>query len=154
MKTIVTTAGLLLLAGFAAHATTASAATCATTVQANDAMQYNTRVISVPASCKQFAVTLKHTGQLPVTVMGHNLVVTKTADMAGVGADGMKAGAAANYVKAGDTRVIAASKLVGGGQSTVVNIPVAKLKAGESYSFFCSFPGHSSMMRGTLSLTK
>jgi len=44
--------------------------------------------------------------------------------------------------------------LIGGGQSTTVAIPVGKLKAGESYAFFCSFPGHSSIMRGTISLTK
>lgn len=154
MKNTIHMAGLLALLGLAAYANTAAAATCATTVQANDAMQFSTKAIAVPASCKQFAVTLKHSGQLPVAVMGHNLVVSKTADAAGVGADGMKAGAAANYVKAGDARVIAASKLIGGGQSTVVNIPVAKLKAGESYEFFCSFPGHSSMMRGTVSLAK
>jgi azurin len=154
MKNSMHMVGLLALLGFAAYANTAAAATCSTTVQANDAMQFSTKTIAVPASCKQFAVTLKHTGQLPVAVMGHNIVVAKASDMAGVGADGMKAGAAANYVKAGDARVVAASKLIGGGQSTVVNIPVGKLKAGESYEFFCSFPGHSSMMRGTVSLAK
>ncbi|WP_240348810.1 plastocyanin/azurin family copper-binding protein, partial [Pseudomonas viridiflava] len=26
------------------------------------------------------------------------------------------------------------------------------LKAGDDYSFFCSFPGHSSMMKGSVSL--
>ena len=132
MKNSMHMVGLLALLGFAAYANTAAAATCSATVQANDAMQFSTKSIAVPASCKQFAVTLKHTGQLPVAVMGHNIVVTKASDMAGV----------------------AASKLIGGGQSTVVNIPVGKLKAGESYEFFCSFPGHSSMMRGTVSLTK
>jgi azurin len=154
MKTSMHMAGLLALLGLAAYGNSAMAATCATTVEANDAMQFNAKAISVPASCKQFAVTLKHTGQLPVAVMGHNLVVSKTADAAAVGTDGMKAGAAADYVKAGDARVVAHSKLIGGKQSTVMNIPVAKLKAGESYTFFCSFPGHSSMMRGALSLAK
>ncbi|MES7047948.1 plastocyanin/azurin family copper-binding protein, partial [Cutibacterium acnes] len=61
-------------------------------------------------------------------------------------------GAAAHYVKAGDPRVIAASKVIGGGESTTVAIPVGKLKAGESYTFVCTFPGHSSIMRGTLTL--
>ncbi|WP_238382754.1 azurin [Cognatilysobacter segetis] len=154
MKTMTHFAGLLALLGLAAYGNTAAAATCSTTVEANDAMQFNTKAIAVPASCKQFAVTLKHSGQLPAAVMGHNLVVSKAADAAAVGTDGMKAGAAANYVKAGDARVVAASKLIGGGQSTVMNIPVGKLKAGESYAFFCSFPGHSSMMRGTLLLAK
>ena len=84
--------------------------------------------------------------------MGHNVVVAKTADMKGIDADGIKAGLDANYVKAGDTRVIAHSKVIGGGESTSVKIPVAKLSGDGPYSFFCSFPGHSALMKGTITL--
>lgn len=132
----------------------AMAANCAATVDSNDAMQFTTKSLQVPASCKEFKVTMKHVGQLPKTVMGHNFVLGKTADVAGINADGMKAGADANYVKAGDPRVIAASKLIGGGESTTVTIPVAKLKAGEDYTYFCSFPGHAGIMKGSLTLSK
>jgi len=135
-------------------ATPALAADCKATVESTDAMQFTTRSLSVPASCKQFTVTLKHTGKLPRNVMGHNLVLGRTADMGAINADGMKAGLASQYVKPGDARVIAASKVIGGGESTTVNIPVGKLKAGESYTYFCSFPGHSALMKGTLSLGK
>ena len=135
-------------------ATPALAAECKATVESTDAMQFTTRSLSVPASCKQFTVTLKHTGKLPRNVMGHNLVLGRTADMGAINADGMKAGLASQYVKPGDARVIAASKVIGGGESTTVNIPVGKLKAGESYTYFCSFPGHSALMKGTLSLGK
>lgn len=128
----------------------AAAAECKATVESTDAMQFTTKSLTVPASCKQFTVTLKHTGKLPKTVMGHNFVLGRTADIDGINADGMKAGAAQNYVKAGDARVIASSKVVGGGESATVTIPVAKLKAGESYTYICSFPGHASIMRGTL----
>jgi len=144
--------GLLLAGG--AIAAPAAAAECKATVESNDAMQFNVKALSVPASCKQYTVTLKHTGKLPATVMGHNFVLGKTADINGIATDGMKAGAAQNYVKAGDTRVIASSKVIGGGQTATVTIPVAKLKAGESYTYICSFPGHSSIMRGTLSIAK
>ena len=132
----------------------ALAADCKATVESTDAMQFTTKSLSVPASCKQFTVTLKHTGKLPRNVMGHNLVLGRTADMGAINADGMKAGLASQYVKPGDARVIAASKVIGGGESTTVNIPVGKLKAGESYTYFCSFPGHSALMKGTLSLGK
>ncbi|HEU4773722.1 MAG TPA: azurin [Lysobacter sp.] len=132
----------------------AMAANCAATVDSTDAMQFTTKSLAVPASCKEFKVTLKHIGQLPKTVMGHNFVLGKTADVSGINADGMKAGADANYVKAGDPRVIAASKLIGGGESTTVTIPVAKLKAGEAYTYFCSFPGHAGIMKGRLTLSK
>ena len=135
-------------------ATPALAAECKATVESTDAMQFTTKSLSVPASCKQFTITLKHTGKLPRNVMGHNLVLGKTADLSAINADGMKAGLASQYVKPGDARVIAASKVIGGGETTTVNIPVGKLKAGESYTYFCSFPGHFALMKGTLSLGK
>lgn len=117
-------------------------------------MQFTTKHLVVPASCKQFVVTLQHTGKLPKTVMGHNFVLGRTADIDAIYADGMKAGAEQHYVKPRDARIIAASKLIGGGESTTVTIPVAKLKSGEKYTYICSFPGHASIMRGTLSLGK
>lgn len=135
-------------------ASTAAAATCSATVEGNDAMQFSTKVLVVPSSCKKFTVTLKHTGKLPKTAMGHNFVLGKSADITGINADGMKAGVARNYVKPGDARVIASSKVIGGGESATIIIPMARLKAGEKYSYICSFPGHASIMKGTLSLGK
>ena len=129
----------------------AMAATCSVNLEGNDMMKFNVANIDVSKSCKDFTINLKHTGKLARNVMGHNVVVAKTADMKGIDADGIKAGLAANYVKAGDTRAIAHSKVVGGGESTSVKIPVSKLGAGP-YSFFCSFPGHSSLMKGTITL--
>ena len=145
-------AGLLVLGALAGFTPTAAAAECKATVDSNDAMQFTTKAITVPKSCKTFTVTLKHVGTLPANVMGHNFVLGKTADIAAIATDGMKAGAGAHYVKPGDARVVASSKLIGGGQSTTVTIPVARLKAGESYTYACTFPGHSSIMRGTLTL--
>lgn len=146
----------LVLAGLAGFAFTlpSHAAECSTTVEGNDAMQYNTDNINIPASCKTFEVTLKHTGQLPVTVMGHNMVITKTDDIHAVDAAGTKAGADNEYVPQDDPRVIAHSDLVGGGESTTFSIPVAKLSADGKYSFFCSFPGHVALMKGTITLVK
>jgi azurin len=128
------------------------AAECATTVEANDAMQFNTSTITVPKTCKSFKVTLKHVGKLPVTAMGHNWVLSHSSDQAGVIADGMKAGAANSYEKPDDTRIVAHTKLIGGGESDTATVNVAKLKAGEEYAFFCTFPGHAALMKGTLSL--
>jgi len=130
------------------------AADCAVEIEGNDAMQFNKATIAVPASCKEFTVKLKHAGKLPKTSMGHNWVLAKTADVQGVANDGIPAGAAKDYVKEGDARVIAHTKLIGGGESDSVKFPTAKLKAGESYTYFCSFPGHSALMKGTLTLAK
>jgi azurin len=137
-----------------AFAMPALAAQCDLEIEGNDAMQFNKNSIAVPQSCKQFTVKLKHVGKLPKASMGHNWVLSRTADMQGVVTDGLQAGLDKNYIKAGDTRVIAHTKVVGGGETDSVTFPVGKLKAGEAYSFFCSFPGHSAIMKGTLTLTK
>ncbi|MDR2155195.1 MAG: azurin [Burkholderiaceae bacterium] len=126
---------------------------CSATVEGNDAMQYNVKSIDVPKSCKSFTVTLKHVGKLPKASMGHNWVLAKTADAAAVAKDGIAAGLKADYIKAGDPRVIAHTKMLGGGESDSVTIDVAgKLKAGEPYEYFCTFPGHVALMKGTLQI--
>ena len=130
------------------------AAECSTTIEGNDAMQFNKKTITVPSTCKTFAVTLKHVGTMPKTAMGHNWVLARSADEAGVVTDGMKAGAADSYEKPNDARIIAHTKLIGGGESDTATFKVSKLKAGETYAYFCTFPGHASVMKGTLSIGK
>ncbi|MBF6630700.1 MAG: azurin [Comamonas sp.] len=149
MKKTLMTLALLAAGGMAAPA---MAADCAVTVEGNDQMQFNVKNIEVPKACKSYTVTLKHVGKMPKSAMGHNIVLTTTADATAAAADGMKAGAAADYVKAGDTRVLAHSKVIGGGESTDMVIDVTKLKAGTDYTYFCSFPGHSFIMKGALKL--
>ncbi len=131
----------------------AMAAQCDVTIEGNDAMQFNLKEIVVDKSCKEFTVNLKHTGKLKAAQMGHNWVLTKTADLDAVAKDGMAAGAASHYVKANDERVLAHTDVIGGGESTSVTFDVSKLAAGEAYSYFCSFPGHWAIMKGTLKLS-
>jgi azurin len=121
---------------------------CKLEITGTDAMQFDKKELAVAADCTQVEVTLHHSGKLPAQAMGHNWVLAKTADVAGVASDGVSASFANDHIKAGDTRVIAHTKIVGGGQSTSVTFPTSKLKAGESYTYFCSFPGHSSIMKG------
>lgn len=125
---------------------------CETTVEGNDMMQFNVDSIAIPASCSEFTINLKHTGQLPVAAMGHNVVITSLADMPAVVADGISAGASNHYVKQNDDRVIAHTDLIGGGESTSVTFSTTPLKSGGPYEFFCSFPGHSALMKGTISV--
>lgn len=128
------------------------AAECKVTVDSTDQMSFNTKEIVIDKSCKQFTVELTHSGKLPKNVMGHNLVVSKEADMQPIATDGIGAGLDNNYLKAGDTRVIAHTKVIGAGEKDSLTIDVSKLAAGEKYGFFCSFPGHISMMKGTVVL--
>ena len=128
------------------------AAECKVTVDSTDQMSFNTKEITIDKSCKTFTVELTHSGALPKNVMGHNLVVSKTADMAGVATDGMSAGLDKNYLKEGDARVIAHTKIIGAGETDSLTIDVSKRTDAGGYSFFCSFPGHNSMMKGAIVL--
>lgn len=145
-------AAMILLPGLGASAAVHAAA-CSVSVQTDDAMRYTPAHIDVPKSCKNFTVNLTHTGRLPKLAMGHNWVLVKPADLEGVARTGMAAGAEQDYVDARDNRVIAASRVIGPGEVTSVTFPVSKLQAKASYTFFCSFAGHSPIMQGTLSLT-
>ena len=124
---------------------------CATEIEGNDAMQFNVNSITVPASCTDFTITLKHVGKMPVAAMGHNVVITTADDMAKVTAEGMAAGLPAGYIKEGGEGVIAHTDMIGGGQTTSVTFPVSKIQGG-SYKFFCSFPGHAALMNGTINV--
>ena len=143
---------LALAAVLSVAATPVLAAECAVDIESNDAMQFNTKEISISKTCKDFTINMKHVGKLPAAAMGHNVVVTKTADLQAVATEGVAAGVAKDYVKEGDERVIAHTKLIGGGETTTVTFPVEKLAADGDYSFFCSFPGHSALMKGKVTL--
>ena len=82
--------------------------------------------------------------------MGHNWVLVNTPDLSAVANAGMSAGIANNYIAAGDKKVLASTKVVGGGESTTVTFATSILKKGGAYSYLCTFPGHNSVMRGVL----
>ena len=139
-------------ATFLFFASSAFANDCAVTVESNDAMQFNTSNVVIPASCDEFTVTLKHTGQLPKQSMGHNWVMTAKADGQAVATDGMSAGLDNNYIKPNDERVIGSTEIIGGGEETSTTFSVKGLSKDEDYMFFCSFPGHIGIMQGTVTL--
>ena len=121
---------------------------CKLEITGNDQMQYDKKDLAVPATCKQVTLTIHHGGQLPAAAMGHNWVLVSTSDLTAVANAGMGAGLASNYVAADDKRVLAHTKVVGGGQSDTITFSTANLKAGGDYSYLCTFPGHNALMRG------
>ena len=128
------------------------AAECKVDIDSTDQMTYSTKEITVDKSCKTFTVNLTHSGSLPKNVMGHNWVLAKEADAQPVATDGIGAGVDKNYMKEGDDRVIAHTKVIGAGEKDSVTFDVSKLDAAEKYAFFCTFPGHISMMKGAIVL--
>lgn len=128
------------------------AAECSTTVDSTDQMSFNTKAIEIDKSCKTFTVNLTHSGSLPKNVMGHNWVLSKQTDASAIATDGLSAGIDKSYLKEGDERVIAFTKIIGAGEKDSVTFDVAKLDPKEQYEFFCSFPGHISLMKGSVTL--
>jgi azurin len=140
---------LFLLFALCAYGT-AHAQECNVDLTTGDQIKYDKRSVTVSSTCPTITVTLKHTGKLPAQVMGHNVVIAGADSYQAVAQDGMQAGLASNYVKAGDPRVIASTKIIGGGQSDSTSFPGSALKAGGAYRFFCTAPGHLALMTGTL----
>jgi azurin len=113
-------------------------------IESTDQMKYNLSELKAKAGAK-VSLTLKHTGSLPVTAMGHNIVILA----AGVSSDEfvVKANAAGpekNYLHDG-ANVVVASKVIGGGESVTVEFTAP---AAGSYDYLCSVPGHYFMMKG------
>jgi len=142
-------AAVVLLLGALASPGFARADPCQLEITGNDQMQYDKQTLAVPASCTQITLTLHHTGKLPREAMGHNWVLVKASDFDAVANAGMGAGLVNDYLAPGDKRVLAHSRIIGGGQSASITFPTSILKAGSDYRYLCTFPGHNALMRGT-----
>jgi azurin len=143
-------ASTILLGALSVFAPLTYAKTCELTISGNDAMQFDKQTLAVEADCTEVKLTLTHSGKLPASAMGHNWVLTETSVFQAVATAGMSAGLPNDYVPKDDQRVIAHTKVIGGGETTSVTFPTSALKKGGDYTFFCSFPGHWSVMKGTL----
>ena len=115
-------------------ANAAQANECELSIDGNDNMRFDTKEMSVPASCDEVTVTLHHSG-----------------DMQSVVQQGMSAGMDNNYVPDSDA-VIAATDVIGGGEETSVTFSTEGMSADTDYKFFCTFPGHSAIMQGSFAI--
>src|SRR5215831_19454666 len=104
MKAVIRALAICSLLGIAGNAFAADKV-CKLEISGTDQMTYDKKDLSVAADCTQVELTLHHTGKLPAQAMGHNWVLSKTADMSGVVADGMSASFADDHIKKGDARV-------------------------------------------------
>ena len=138
-----TGAGLLLASGLA------YADPCKLALESNDQMQFSVRDLVAPNECGEVEVTLRHSGQMSARAMGHDWVLAKDSDVSAIVNAGLAAGPAHGYLPEHDKRVIAATAIVGGGESATVKFATSLLQAGSRYVFFCTSPGHATVMRGT-----
>ena len=87
MKSLPRTLLAMALLGAASYAH--AAPNCVVKLKGNDAMQYDLKTATVSASCPKITIELMHTGKMSAQVMGHNVVVRQSADMAAITAAGM-----------------------------------------------------------------
>ncbi len=123
---------------------------CKISIDSTDAMTFTTESFEISKSCDEFEITLVHVGKLPINVMGHNIVITKTSDYQAAAIAGMSSGLDNNYVAPNDKKVLAYTKVIGGGESVTIKVKSSLFEKGGDYTFFCSFPGHFSMMKGKI----
>jgi len=150
IRQVLASAALIGAAVVLPTAANAADKVCKLAISGNDLMQYDKQELVVAADCTSVELTLTHTGKLPKEAMGHNWVLAATPDLQAVASSGLTAGPANNYVDAKDKKVLAHTKLVGGGQSDTVTFPTSILKKGGAYSYECTMPGHNSVMHGVL----
>lgn len=114
-------------------------------VTSNDKMQFDVDKIIVPEN-KTVVLTLQHTGTLPKSSMGHNLVILeKNVSFSDFTLKALVAKENDYIPETEIQNIIAYTGLLGGGESDTI---VFKTPERGSYDFLCSFPGHYSIMKG------
>jgi azurin len=121
---------------------------CKLEISGNDLMQFDKKELRVSADCATVELTMRHAGKLPAATMGHNWVLARAADADAVAKAGLAAGLKNNHVATDDARVLAKTKVIGGGQSETITFSLKGLQKGGDYTYVCTFPGHSAIMRG------
>lgn len=115
------------------------------TIECTDQMQFTKTELKAPAG--PIILTLKHTGKMDKAVMGHNLVILKPGtDITDFSIKSADAKATEFIPESEKSKVIAHTKLLGGGESDTIEFTLEK----GTYDYICSFPGHSSIMKGKL----
>lgn len=125
---------------------------CSVVVQVDDTLRMSPASIEVPDGCEEFDVLLRHVGRLPKVATPRNWVLTRQEDANGVASDAELAGAKHDWLKQNDRRVLAASSVIGRGESVRVSIPLKELVPGVQYTYLSTIPGFSPVLRGTLTV--
>lgn len=139
----------LLILAFSLFSASSYAENCVLEVGVADNMNFTPAALEISKSkCSSVTVNLSHSGAMQRAVMGHNWVLSTTADSQPVAQAGWAAGLDSQYLPQGDARIIAGTDVIGGGESASVTFDTAGLEVGGDYTFFCSFIGHYAIMKG------
>lgn len=117
------------------------------TIKGGDDMKFDKTTLKATAGQK-IKLTLVHSGKLPKASMGHNFVLLKNGVNETDFATKALAAKDTDYIPAASSGdIIAHTGLVGGGESTTIEFTAP---ARGAYTYICTFPGHSALMKGKL----
>lgn len=125
------------------------ASDCTFEVEVGDNLQYSVSQITAPADCSEFTLNLVHTGNLPADAMGHNWVLVPEGTGLDIARAGASKGLEGDYLPDDDS-IIAATEVIGGGESTSITFSLDDLEG--DYTYVCTYPGHAAAMRGIFSV--
>ena len=121
---------------------------CNISISGTDMMQFDKNVLEVSSSCSEVQLTLKHSGNQAKDMMGHNVVIVATESFeAVIDTINMGVGIENGYLP-DSSEVLVKTAMIGGGETTQITFDLSKFKEGGDYTFFCSYPGHYSIMKG------
>jgi azurin len=133
-------------------ATSVYASNCEIKIEGSDMMKYDVAEITLDTSCEKTKISLKHAGKLPINAMGHNVVIVEENNLNKITQQiNFSLGAEKGYLPDSED-IIFISAMVGGGDTTELEMDMSKLDKTKSYVFFCSFPGHWALMRGKIKI--
>ena len=133
-------------------ATSVFASNCEIKIEGSDMMKYDVAEITLDTSCEQTNISLKHAGKLPINAMGHNVVIVEEKNLSKITQQiNFSLGVEKGYLPESED-IIFISAMVGGGDTTELEMDMTKLDKTKSYVFFCSFPGHWALMRGKIKI--
>jgi azurin len=116
-------------------------------LKANENMRFDKELFRVRAG-KKLSLIFKNTGAKSAASMTHNVVILKNGVDIADFADVAHNAKAEQYVPSSlDSLIIAHTRLVGGGDSDLVEFIIPKPGV---YDFICSFPGHWGTMQGKI----
>lgn len=123
-------------------------AACSIDVSSSDNLKFDKNKLIIDSTCSKFAINFKHEGQMAAKTAGHNIVIVKSKDFDTVVSKiDMKLGTESGFLP-NMKEVIAKTAIIGGGSQTSVIMNASLLSKDETYTFFCSFPGHYGAMKG------
>ena len=125
---------------------------CKIDISGSDMMKFDTDEINIDKDCEKFVVNLKHSGNLPVNAMGHNIVILESKNLQKVISKiNMSHGIEKGFMPEME-EVLFKSKMIGGGEETTLELDTSIFDKEKEYIFICSFPGHFALMKGKLKI--